>query len=773
MASKIEVLLAVADHATKELDKVTGGFRRFESQAGAVISRVASLQNILRVSIGGVALGAVAKSVIDVGGKIETFRAQLLAVSGSAEEAGRRLNALREFAAPTALKTEDVVQAYIRLRAVGIDPTVEQMRVLGGVALLFGRDMTSVNEALIGMEKETLRRLGIEITRTGNTAVITSGNVKRVVSNDTASIRRALIETWAERFPGALKEAGNTLAGRMAVLKSNLFELAASMAETFLPIVKEALTKLSSQLERVRSYIVSHKDTIIESVGKIRDKLVDFYGVIEKMMSFIWKYKDYIFFGAMVAISARVIVAIASITTALRAMNLALLANPIVLVTAGIAALGVALVETSRQWEDWKKNIGRNTELKQAADQLNMLNEVHRLYNEQLAHTETIASSAGVRMILNEWPGFEANRKRMAELEKALGGYGVALEGSLIQKAEAAELALSSLTANVNATTRAVAAMDVKLPNLGTGDMGSGLAEELEAYNKKHVAALRAVEDTKREIEALKEKIKVNAQAIAQLIAEQQIEAKKFYNDVVLTNMKDQNKASLAIIDQEEQENLDKVEWWYTQGIISKERYEDLLTEVHRKAADKRKAITENETKSIVDMNFAIGGALMDIAQSITRSIAKESKERQRILIAMAWVDLGGAAVKSIYDVWQDKSTDIYTKIALTAATAAEVIATGASLISQMQSAYALGTSYSRGGLALVGEHGPELVNMPRGSRVYTNYQTRNTNIAGDTVHLHFDGGASRSTIDYAMDKLETWRRQQDYATRRGYLRYA
>lgn len=37
---------------------------------------------------------------------------------------------------------------------------------------------------------------------------------------------------------------------------------------------------------------------------------------------------------------------------------------------------------------------------------------------------------------------------------------------------------------------------------------------------------------------------------------------------------------------------------------------------------------------------------------------------------------------------------------------------------------FATGTSYAPGGLALVGERGPELVNLPRGSQVYTNGET-------------------------------------------------
>jgi hypothetical protein len=38
---------------------------------------------------------------------------------------------------------------------------------------------------------------------------------------------------------------------------------------------------------------------------------------------------------------------------------------------------------------------------------------------------------------------------------------------------------------------------------------------------------------------------------------------------------------------------------------------------------------------------------------------------------------------------------------------------------------YATGTAFHPGGGAIVGENGPEYIDLPRGSKVYTNAQTR------------------------------------------------
>jgi hypothetical protein len=58
------------------------------------------------------------------------------------------------------------------------------------------------------------------------------------------------------------------------------------------------------------------------------------------------------------------------------------------------------------------------------------------------------------------------------------------------------------------------------------------------------------------------------------------------------------------------------------------------------------------------------------------------------------------------------------------------------------------------GGLSLVGEKGPELVNLPKGSRVHTHAQTRTmlgqrTSSGGNTINVHVNGrvGANDSEI--------------------------
>lgn len=63
------------------------------------------------------------------------------------------------------------------------------------------------------------------------------------------------------------------------------------------------------------------------------------------------------------------------------------------------------------------------------------------------------------------------------------------------------------------------------------------------------------------------------------------------------------------------------------------------------------------------------------------------------------------------------------------------------------------GTDYFQGGMAIVGERGPELVNLPTGSRV-----TPNDKLGGNTYNIHLDGVMARSRgdlRDIAKDLVE------------------
>jgi hypothetical protein len=135
--------------------------------------------------------------------------------------------------------------------------------------------------------------------------------------------------------------------------------------------------------------------------------------------------------------------------------------------------------------------------------------------------------------------------------------------------------------------------------------------------------------------------------------------------------------------------------------------------QIEQQAADKINAINEEFAKKQKKLSIAM--AIINVAQGITKAIGQ-----------------GGV---------------------LGLITGVLVAAAGAAQIATIQAqGFAMGTNFAPGGLAMVGERGPELVNLPRGSKVTPNHKLGGLqmvqvygNIAGSSIRISNDRSNQRS----------------------------
>jgi len=165
-----------------------------------------------------------------------------------------------------------------------------------------------------------------------------------------------------------------------------------------------------------------------------------------------------------------------------------------------------------------------------------------------------------------------------------------------------------------------------------------------------------------------------------------------------------------------------------------------------------QKAAIEKEHASLIEQinSKALASGLRSMADNF-----KTAAEKHR--------EFGGAykvtaEAMNLIDTYQS-ATAAYKSMAsipivgpaLGAIAAAAAVAAGIANAQKIASQkFALGTDYAPGGLAMVGEEGPEVVNLPRGSQVYTSTQTRNIMDQPThqlTVHLHDASGSVTETF--------------------------
>jgi hypothetical protein len=110
--------------------------------------------------------------------------------------------------------------------------------------------------------------------------------------------------------------------------------------------------------------------------------------------------------------------------------------------------------------------------------------------------------------------------------------------------------------------------------------------------------------------------------------------------------------------------------------------------------------------------------------------------------------------------LWRNKEVSANASVAASKAAAASAwslwgaIAIGAAIgasVLAFKNAFAKGVENFKGGLALVGEKGPELVNLPRGSSVFSNEKSMNmlATAGGGSINIDLRGSVFSSKRAY------------------------
>lgn len=250
---QLEIFLSLRDHFTAQLGKIRRRValwaRRVTRAVRTVWSIFTSLK-LLLVSIASIyVLGRLAKSFLKAAADLETYRMQMVVLYRDTDRALRVFERLRRFAAASPLETQEVVQGFVRLKAVGVSAVEDVIKELGDLSLVMNRSLGDVVAAYINPQREILVKLGIDIHRVGEKARLQSGSIVRIVENDTQKIRKAMREIWSDRFAGAMEKMAGTLNARLAVLRSAIWDFQSEVGSAAIGTAKEVVDWISNTLK--------------------------------------------------------------------------------------------------------------------------------------------------------------------------------------------------------------------------------------------------------------------------------------------------------------------------------------------------------------------------------------------------------------------------------------------------------------------------------------------------------------------------------------------
>lgn len=255
-------------------DKTGAAFKSIEGRFSRLSKKIGGMTKSVGGLSGLIATAFAARGAVGVITKFEKLEASLRTITGSAENAAIAFEFIEKFAATTPFQLEEVVDAFIKLKALGLTPSEGALTSYGNTASAMGKSLNQMIEAVADAttgEFERLKEFGIKSKSQGDQVVFTFQGVSTTVGKNAKEIEGYLQSIGNVQFAGAMKEQASTL----NVALSN-------MSDAFSKLVKEIG---DAGLTDLLIFIADKVKWLAESVNNSLTKL-GFKGIITSLEIF-------------------------------------------------------------------------------------------------------------------------------------------------------------------------------------------------------------------------------------------------------------------------------------------------------------------------------------------------------------------------------------------------------------------------------------------------------------------------------------------------------
>ncbi len=206
--------------ANQGANEVNNALRSIQSNAKSAVDTMRtkfdslkdSLFNLrnLFLGLGVVALG---KSFIDVAISLEKAERGLRAMHGSATQAKKELDELRQIGDRFQLPDEQIIGGYRKLLSLGITDGKKAVETIANAAIATSVDFDTVLTGIMAHQERSLRQLGIRIIDGLGTGevVLALGNMQVKVKETDEAMRAGLLQLMERGFPNAAKGMADSL----------------------------------------------------------------------------------------------------------------------------------------------------------------------------------------------------------------------------------------------------------------------------------------------------------------------------------------------------------------------------------------------------------------------------------------------------------------------------------------------------------------------------------------------------------------------------------
>lgn len=279
-----------------------------------------------------IGLGALA---IKTAADFEVLETSLVtAFDGSKSAAKTALKTITEFAAKTPFQVEQVADAFIKLKNLGLDPSEAALTSYGNTAAAMGKSLNQVIEAVADAatgEFERLKEFGIKSKSEGDKVTFTFKGIATTVKKDSESIQQYLLNIGNTDFAGGMERQSKTFNGQLSTLKDSVQQLSIEFGTILLQYITPLVGKIAKLTESFKNLSPETKKVIVV-IGA-------FAAALGPILLTIGYLATNVIPGLIVAYKALSTTIVSTVIPAFKSFNIVALANPVAIIIAAIAGL--------------------------------------------------------------------------------------------------------------------------------------------------------------------------------------------------------------------------------------------------------------------------------------------------------------------------------------------------------------------------------------------------------------------------------------------------
>lgn len=188
----------------------------FANRTNTLMASVRRTMMTVFATVGG---GRLAKGFLDAAVSVENYKVSLNAVIKDAQKTEAAFQDLFKWGAINPIDTDDAIKSFVRLKTAGVENTRAALAAAADAATVMQKPIEYVANAMVSTNNKMLRQIGVQLDRTGKTAIIRSGKVRIEVEKDIDKIRQGIIEVLQKNFGGSMNAFRNTWRGALNTMK--------------------------------------------------------------------------------------------------------------------------------------------------------------------------------------------------------------------------------------------------------------------------------------------------------------------------------------------------------------------------------------------------------------------------------------------------------------------------------------------------------------------------------------------------------------------------